>query len=183
MPANSKMRATENPYAPPKADVHDARGEQAYWRPVLLGSVVSMGTFYSLATVSSPLVQRWYTAQGVELAQLYQTMNTATVPVLLVHVLALAGYIFGGYVAAARTPHKPLLAACLSAVLAKVILLAQYAGVFAYPLPAWSQMLGFVTPVPAALLGGWYCIRQHGRPRNYAGIKSSRSSSSSEDLC
>jgi hypothetical protein len=150
----------DNLYAAPTAAVHDPPGADWSWRPVLLGAVVSVGTFFSLATVVSPLVQRWYTAQGIALEKLYQTMNTSLEAVLLWHLLAVCGFIMGGYVAAGRTSQRRLLAACLSAVLAKAILLAQYAGVFPNPYPVWSQILGIVTPVPAALFGGWVRIRR-----------------------
>jgi hypothetical protein len=150
----------ENPYAAPTAPMHDRSGADWSWKPVLLGGVVGIGTFFSLATVASPLVQRWYAAQGVAFEKLYQTMNTSLEAVLLWHLLAVCGYAMGGYVAASRTSQRRLLVACLSAVLAKVILLAQYAGVFSNPYPVWSQMLGFATPIPAALFGGWLCIRR-----------------------
>jgi hypothetical protein len=150
----------DNPYAVPTAAVRDPPGTVFSWKPVLLGGVVSIGTFFSLATIISPLVQRWYTVQGIALDKLYQTMNTSPETVLLWHLLAVCGYVMGGYVAASRTVQKQLLAACLSAVVAKAILVAQYAGIFSNPYPVWSQMLGFVTPVPAALLGGWLYIRR-----------------------
>jgi hypothetical protein len=149
-----------NPYSPPAAAVRDPASAEWSWKPVLLGGIVSIGTYFSLATIVGPVVQHWYTAQGVPFEKLYQTMSASVEAVLLWHVLAVCGFIMGGYAAANRTLEKPLIAACLSAVLAKAILLGQYAGVFPYPYPAWSQLLGFVTPVPAALVGGWLCIRR-----------------------
>jgi hypothetical protein len=150
----------ENPYAAPTAATRDPSGADWSWKPVFLGAVVSIGTFFSLATVASPIVQRWYTAQGVAFEKLYQTMNTSLESVLIWHLLAVCGYAMGGYVAASRASQMRLWVACLSAVLAKVILLAQYAGVFSNPYPAWSQMIGFATPIPAALFGAWLCIRR-----------------------
>jgi hypothetical protein len=150
----------DNPYAAPTTAVRDPPGTTWSWKPVLLGGIVSLGTFFTLAIVVNPVVQHWFTARGVTLEKLYETMNASAETVLLWHLLGVFSYIVGGYVAAGHAVQRRLLAACLSAVLAKIILLAQYAGVYSIPYPAWSQLLGFITPVPAALLGGWLCVRR-----------------------
>lgn len=150
---------TDNPYSAPTASVCDPAGAAWSWRPVALGAVVSIGLFYSLAMLIRPILEHWYSGQGVAPETLYQTLTTSVGAVLLWHLLAVCGFTVGGYVAARSAAHRPILSALLSAALAKLVLLAQYAGVFPNPYPGWSQVLGFITPAPAALLGAWLCLR------------------------
>jgi hypothetical protein len=152
--------AGHNPYSAPTATVRDAVDADWSWKPVILGVLVCLGTFYSLSILSNPILKYWYLAQGVPHDGLYRTVTTAVEAVVLLHLLAITAYITGGYVSAANSHRRPLLTACLAAVLTKTVLLVQYLGIYSYPYPWWSQVLGLITPVPAALIGGWLQMRR-----------------------
>src|SRR5262249_11803935 len=113
----------------------------------------------------SHIVQHLYIAHGVSLEKLYEVMSTAPEALFLWHALLVVGFVIGRYVAAGHASRSPLLTACLAAVFVKALLLVQYAGVFPDPYPVWSQVLGFATPVPAALFGGWLVVRRAVTPR------------------
>jgi hypothetical protein len=122
----------------------------------MLGGMVSIGAFYTLAIIISPILQHLYTAQGIPVEKLYDQLVTSPGALSIWHLLTIMGFGIGGYFAASNASVKPLLSAALSAGVMLLILLVQYMGVYPNPYPFWSQVLGFITPIPSALLGGGY---------------------------
>ncbi len=113
-----------------------------------------------MSIIVSTILQQVYTANGVPIEKLYDELMTSLGAVFIWHLLTIVGFAVGGYVAASTTSTKSLISAGASAGLVLLVLPVQYLGVYPNPFPVWSQVLGFMTPVPSALLGGWLLLRQ-----------------------
>ena len=146
---------TADPYRPPSVRVVDPPGEEFGWVPALVGGAAGMGAAYTAAIIASPFFQHWHAAQGVGMDDLYMSIAQSPTANFLGHGFNVAGEILGAIAAAQLGKGKSFAHALASATVPYVLLVAGYLGVFPSPFPLWSQLLSFLFPLPAALLGAW----------------------------
>lgn len=142
-----------NPYGVPTARVEDRPQAGISWWAASIGAAAGVGAPYLIGSVVSPPIQQWLLAQGETLDSLARVLTQSTGYNALTVVLGAIGSAIGGYVAtqlsgSARVGNA--VAAALIMIAAAALL---YLSVFPSPYPVWSQILGFLTPIPCAVLG------------------------------
>jgi hypothetical protein len=126
---------------------------------VLVGAATGVGAPYLIGSVVYPFLQQWVMARGGSLEGLASAMTQSTGFNLLSQALSALGGVAAGYVAARLGHFLPVLHAAAAALVMMAAAALLYLGAFSSPYPAWSQILGFVSPVPCAVLGAWLFAR------------------------
>jgi hypothetical protein len=94
--------------------------------------------------------------------ELYQAMVTSPAFIFATFVLAVCGYIFGGYVSAGFSRVHPLRHAMAAGGSCMVIGLVGYLGLIRSPFPRWVQVLGFAVTLPCVAAGARLWSYQRG---------------------
>jgi hypothetical protein len=144
-----------DPYRSPEARVADPPAGAFRWMPALAGGATGIGAAYSAGIILSPVFQHWHTAHGVGIGDLYSVIAQSLAGNAAGHAVTFLGETLGGITAAQLAGTKPFAHALASAAVPYIVLVASHLGVFPSPFPLWSQLLGFLSPVPCALLGAW----------------------------
>jgi hypothetical protein len=129
------------------------------WLAVLVGAATGVGAPYLIGSVVYPLLQQWVMARGGSLESLAGAMTQSTGFNVLSQLLSAFGGVAAGYVAARLGYFFPAVHAAAAALVMMAAAALLYLGAFPSPYPVWSQILGFVTPIPCAVLGAWLFAR------------------------
>ncbi len=150
-----------NPYGVPTARIAERTSPGVSWWAATIGAAAGVGVPYLIGSVVSPPIQQWLMTQGQTLDSLARALTQSTGFNVLALVLGAIGSAIGGVVAtqlsgSLRIDHA--VAAGLIMIAAAALL---YFSAFPSPYPVWSQVLGFLIPVPCAVLGAqWYLRRR-----------------------
>jgi hypothetical protein len=145
----------EGPEGGLAARVEDRAQPGFSWLAVSVGAATGTGAPYLVGSVVYPLLQQWMTARGASLESIAGAMTQSAGFNLLSQGLSALGSVAAGYVAARLGRFFPLVHAVAAALVTMAAAGLLYLGVFPSPYPVWSQVLGFVTPIPCAVLGAW----------------------------
>jgi hypothetical protein len=143
----------------PDAHVEDHSHPGFSWPAVLIGAATGVGAPYLIGSVVYPLIQQWVMAHGGDLQALSGAMTRSTGFNVLTQFLGALGSVAAGYVAARLGHFFPVAHAVAAALVTMAAAAFLYLGAFPSPYPVWSQILGFATPIPCAVLGAWWFTR------------------------
>ena len=150
---------SDRPYAPPEADVGLGQPEARDSTASVVGAIIGLGSYYVAATVTALVVLWALIAQGVAAQQAYARLYELTWYILFAHALGALCLAYGGYWSARLSKSKPRRNALWSGLLALAFSLLQILLPYELPIPAWSNALSLLVPVPAFLLGAWWHSR------------------------
>lgn len=150
---------SHDPYGAPLARVEDASEPGVSWWAALIGAAAGVGTPYLIGSVVSPPIQQWMLAQGATLDSLARAMTGSPGFNVLAVLLGAIGGVVGGHVAARLSGSSHILNAIAAAVIMIAATALLYFSAFPSPYPVWSQILGFLTPIPCAMLGARLYLR------------------------
>jgi hypothetical protein len=102
----------------------------------------------------------WLFSTGVSLDKLYHTAANSPLHNMVTHLTNVFAAAVGGYWAAKLGPGKPFVHAGVAGALMLVPVAIALLGPYEMPHPLWSLGLLFVTPIPSALLGGYWWQRR-----------------------
>jgi|GEM_PF-3762766 len=148
------MTGHVNPYAPPAAK-GELNGDGGYrFGPIFVGAAVAFG-LYSFATQCMGAFIMWTLKQrGTPLNQMYKFMYTEPAFLIPLHIIALVTLAAGGYWATRLGREVSLMHAFFAGLvflLGELVLSLQP---YSLPTAPWSEVLSWIIPMPAFLLGG-----------------------------
>ena len=101
--------------------------------------------------------------RGAKLDDLYAALTTSSLYNLIGHLTNVAAAALGGYWAARLGSVRPLLHAGVAGAMMLLPIVIAFAGPYPMPFPLWSLVLFFITPVPSAMIGGKWGVRDVSR--------------------
>lgn len=144
---------TDPIYKPPSTPVADPTDEVFSWFAAGVAASAGTGASYLTGMLLSPLVQHFYAQRISDLSVIYQVMFSSPGFSILVLAINACGYFFAGQLAARMAPHGPVLHSVAAGGICIFVGAVAYLGVVGSPLPVWTQVAGFVLPIPCMIAG------------------------------
>lgn len=143
------------------------------WKAILGGVAVDiLGTQVITVLLMIP-VGIWLATRGMRPEDVAVLLTTSLAFLVPMMALGLAMSTLGGYLAAKWADTNKIAHAVIVGVLSLVLGLAM-GGLGTQEMPLWFRLSSLLV-VPAALLGGWWCVKTHGAESKIAPPRDSSS--------
>ncbi len=146
----------QTPYEPPKSEVAQSQPKPSNVAYILAGVALGGGASYIILTLTGLCFFWLLTAQGVPAQELYSRAYQATGYILVAHLIGACCLAYGGFWTARLSSSLGIAGAVVAGALLTGFTLLQMLLPYELPIPAWSQALSLVLPVPAYALGAWW---------------------------
>lgn len=154
-------------FDPPRAIVADPPSESLSWSLAWMAASAAVGTAYLAGSLLGPLLQHALAGGAANQMAIYQALLASPFFLAITMCLGIAGYVFGGYVAASYCQSRPIRHAMAAGFISVVIGLVGYLGLIQSPFPRWMQALGFLITIPSMYAGARWSMSVQ-RKRNAA---------------